>query len=211
MWKGILLGAAMVAASGAAKADTANLALSGFSKIKVSAGVTTQIVAGAPYAVRAEGGAEALARLDARVDGDTLVLGRKHRDGWSWKRRDDRVVVYVSTPKLDSLDASSGASATATGVESTGFAAQASSGAAVTIAGSCGAFSADASSGASLSARAFKCKTLNADASSGASITAFASESVAADASSGGSISVSGGPKSVTQESSSGGSVSVGQ
>lgn len=203
-------GALAALIAGEASAETASFALNGFSKIKVSAGVQTTVSAGAPYAVRAEGSPEALQRLEIRIDGDTLVIGRKWRSGWNWGRQDGHIVVSVSTPKLEALDVSSGASARATGIDSQGFAAQASSGASVTLAGACGGLNADASSGGSLSAEDLKCKSLTADASSGASIRAFASESVTADASSGGSIHIKGGPKTVTQETSSGGSVSVG-
>lgn len=196
-------------AADAASAETQTYALSGFSKVKVSAGNNAEITVGPAYAVRAEGKPEALERLDIRVDGDTLIIGRKHRTGFNWGRSEGRLVVFVSTPKLDAVDASSGSSTRTTGVSAPAFSTQASSGSSLSIAGSCGSLNADASSGASLNAGDLQCKTVNADASSGASLTVFASETAQAEASSGASVSVKGSPKSVNQNTSSGGSVSV--
>lgn len=56
------------------------------------------VTVGGEPAVRAEGDAEALDRLDIRVEGDTLHVGQK-RGSWIGGHR-GRVTVYVTTPTL---------------------------------------------------------------------------------------------------------------
>lgn len=56
-------------------------------------------VGGAP-SVRAEGDAEALDRLEVRVDGGTLELGERKRSGFSYKRDRRPVTFYVTAPAL---------------------------------------------------------------------------------------------------------------
>jgi hypothetical protein len=56
-------------------------------------------VGGAP-SVRAEGSAEALERLDIRVDGGDLSIGTR-RDSWFSGARRGRVTVYVTAPSLE--------------------------------------------------------------------------------------------------------------
>lgn len=204
---GFGLGALGLAGPAAAESKTYNL--SGFSEIDISAGLSAEIAVGGAYAVRAEGDPEALERLDLRVEGGALILARKRQMGWGWKNSHGRLTIYVTTPKLDGVEASSGASASASGVDAPEFRADVSSGASFSVTGVCGALRSDASSGASLDARDLKCQSLSADASSGASITAFASERVDASASSGASVRVRGGAKRVNADKSSGGSVSV--
>lgn len=201
--------AAALVAAAPAQAETKTYALKDFTAIDISAGLSAKIEVGGSYAVRAEGTPEALERLDIRVEGGALVLARKHQMGWGWNKSSGRVTIYVTAPKIDAIEASSGSSASAAGVDSPDFRADVSSGAALSVSGVCGAFRSEASSGASLSAKELKCKSLSADASSGASISAHASESVDADASSGASVSVSGGATRVNADKSSGGSVSV--
>lgn len=196
-------------AAAPAFAETKTYSLADFSNVDISAGLSAKIAVGGAYSVRAEGAAEALDRLDIRVEGDTLVLARKHQMNWGWNKSNGKVTIYVTTPKLDGVEASSGSSAATTGVNAENFRADVSSGASLSISGACGALQSQASSGASLSAGELKCKSVSADASSGANITAYASERVDAEASSGANVSVRGGAKEVNSNRSSGGSVSV--
>lgn len=189
-------------------AETQTYDLSGFDAISVSAGITAEVEVGGDFSVRAEGSSEALERLDIRVRGDELDIGRKSRFGFNWGRN-ERVTVYVTLPALNGLDVSSGASADATGVEANRFNLEASSGASVDVSGVCGDINVDVSSGASADASALECETGTAGASSGASARLFTSQSINADASSGGSIRVYGNPGNTNIDRSSGGSVKI--
>ncbi|MBB5519420.1 head GIN domain-containing protein [Amphiplicatus metriothermophilus] len=202
------MGAGLVLAAGSALAETRDYDLSGFDAVSVSSGQNAVITVGGNYSVRAEGTEKALERLDILVKGDELVIRRKPRVGIVWGRS-ETATVYVTTPTLARLDVSSGADATATGVDSDNFVVDASSGADVEVSGRCGALVADVSSGASIRADGLECRRVTADASSGGSMRVFASESVTADASSGGDIDVYGGPDNVNIDESSGGDVSI--
>lgn len=205
----LIAAASALVAAAPAHAETKSYALKDFTAIDISAGLSAKISVGGPYAVRAEGAPEALERLDIRVEGGALVLARKHQMGWGWNKSNGRVTIYVTAPKVDAIEASSGSAAAATGVDAPEFRADVSSGASLSVSGVCGALRSEASSGASLSAKELKCKSLSADASSGANISAYATESVDADASSGANVNVSGGATRVNADKSSGGSVSV--
>lgn len=194
-------------AAGAALADEKTYDVSGFDAVAVSAGITAEITVGADYSVRAESTAEGLDRLEIRVSGSELRIGRKHRN-FSWRRNED-VTVYVSLPALSALDVSSGAQGAATSVKADAFAIDASSGAHAELSGTCKALTIDVSSGAHVQAEDLQCASARADASSGAHASIFASESIVADASSGGHVQVYGSPKNVNIDHSSGGSVSV--
>lgn len=200
--------AATAIGAGTAFADTQTYDLSGFNAISVSAGITAEIDVGGDYSIRAEGSSDALERLDIRLRGDELKIGRKHRFGFNWGRN-ERVTVYVTLPALNGLGVSSGADAEATGVNANRFNLDASSGASVDVSGACKDINVDASSGASADASALECERGTADASSGASVRLFTSQSINADASSGGSIRVYGNPANTNIDRSSGGSVRI--
>lgn len=205
--------ALMISAMGAAMAGPAFAAektfdVGDFTRVSVSAGIEAEISVGPAPSARAEGTDEGLKKLDVYVDGDELVIRRKPQSGFNWGRG-QKVTVYVTTPSLTALEASSGSGAKASGVKAANFNADVSSGASASIVGTCEALSADASSGASLDAEGFTCKSVVADASSGASARVHASDKIVADASSGGSVRVYGGPDSVDIDESSGGDVSM--
>lgn len=204
----IALSAVSTLAVTAAHAETRNFNLSGFTKVESSAGVDVKITVGGDYAVRAEGDAEALEHLRVELDGDTLEIGRENTGLFSFGRK-SQATVYVTTPALEGVGASSGSDLSAVGIDAGEFEASVSSGADAELSGTCGALKADGSSGADLEAEDLKCTRAIANVSSGADLTIYASESLEADASSGGDITVYGGPKNTEIDKSSGGGVSV--
>lgn len=88
----------------AAPADPAAwAALSGFTGIEVT-GPDNVIVTRGDFSVKAEGDAKILDRLDIRVKGDTLEIGRRKRFGIAWS--DDRgATVRVSLPAIRNVEA----------------------------------------------------------------------------------------------------------
>lgn len=172
----------------------------------MSSGVEAKITVGHDYSVRAEGSATSLERLEIKVAGSKLRIGRKSRF-FSWGR--DSITVYVSLPVLSALDVSSGAEAAATGVDADKFRIDASSGGDAEASGVCQEITVDVSSGGDIDAEALQCVSGAADASSGGHASVYTSESIVADASSGGHVSVYGSPPKVKTNNSSGGSVSI--
>lgn len=199
------LSCAVLAAS-AAFADQETYDFSGFDAVSASSGVEAEITVGQDYSVRAEGSAKSLEKLEIKMKGSELHIGRKSRF-FSWGH--DSVTVYVSLPALSALDVSSGAEATATGVDADKFGIDASSGGNAEVSGACREITVDVSSGGYIDAEELRCVSGAADASSGGHASLYVSESVIADASSGGHISVYGSPPKVRTDNSSGGSVSI--
>jgi hypothetical protein len=204
----IALCAASMLAVTAAHAETRNFDLTGFASVESSAGVDVEITVGGGYSIRAEGDAEALDHLRIELDGDTLEIGRENTGLFSFGRK-GQATVYVTTPTLESISASSGSDLSAVGIDAAEFEASVSSGADAELSGTCGSLKADGSSGADLDAEDLKCTHAVADVSSGADLTIYASESLEADASSGGDITVYGGPTNTDIDKSSGGGVTI--
>ncbi len=188
-------------------AETQTFDVAGFTRVSASAGTTVRVTVGGDYSVVAESTAKGLERLRVEIKGDELQIGRKHNT-ISWGKS-DRVVVTVTTPSLSGLEASSGASLDASGVDAGAFSVEASSGGSIDVAGRCDALAAEVSSGGNIDAEGLQCRTASVDASSGGNADIFASESVTGDASSGGNVDVYGKPKNVSKETSSGGSISI--
>lgn len=190
-----------------AHAETKTFDFEGFDKVSVAAGIEATIGVAEDYSVVAETTEEEMERLDIRMNGRVLLIGRNFR-GVSWGRRDP-VTVTIAMPMIKGLAVSSGARVEADRVDAGDFNIDASSGGLLTVAGRCDALDLDVSSGGRADAESLKCVEVTADASSGGSADVFASQAVSAEASSGGAISVAGAPATVSKETSSGGSVDV--
>ncbi|MCA8900316.1 MAG: DUF2807 domain-containing protein [Hyphomonas sp.] len=164
----------------------------GFDELDVAAGLEVTYRAGDSYSVVAEilkGDAD-----DLRItqDGTRLKISRKTTSGWGNRFR---AKVTVTSPDLRGIDASSGSSISATGVDADDFGLKVSSGASAEISGTCGNLSVKVSSGGNADARDLKCESVTAKASSGGSADVYASEAATSNASSGGSVDVWGKPK----------------
>jgi hypothetical protein len=197
----ILAASALVFASvGVAQAETRNI--SGFTKVEASAGTDVEVSVGGAFSVEVTG--RDAARIQTRLNGDTLVVEPVR--GWSWRgRRDARV--RVSMPRTDGLSASSGADLTAAGVSGGAIVLDSSSGADLTVSGTCATFTADASSGSDIHAQNLRCESGSVDVSSGADARVYASGRLDVDASSGGGVVAYGNPGIGNVDLSSGGSL----
>lgn len=136
--------------------------------------------------------------------------------------------VYVSLPKLDSFEASSGSSVSSKNVlknnamafssssgsrivikvEAETVSCESSSGSSIKISGKASRLDSNSSSGSSIDAKALAVKDAVAESSSGSSITLNTSQSLTAEASSGSSVNYIGTPNNLIKKLSSGGSIS---
>jgi hypothetical protein len=189
----------VVLTAGAASAETR--AISGFDAISTSAGVPVEVSIGSGFQVEVTG--RDAARIETRVEGDTLVV--RPRGQWHWGRRDAQV--RVTMPAVSGLEASSGASIRANQITGPALELGASSGASVRVSGSCGNVAADASSGARIDAEGLRCEAGSAEVSSGASVRVNVAGRLDVDASSGGDVFAAGGAQLGDISLSSGGSL----
>ncbi len=192
--------ALVMALTGAASAETRPL--SGFTSVSASAGTQVEVATGENFAVEVTG--RDADRVTTRVVGTELRVGRQ--SGWTWGRGND-AVVHVTMPRVEGLEASSGAQLRAANVRADRLTLDSSSGGGLTVAGACREFAADASSGSRLNAASMQCERGSVDASSGARADVNATGALNVDASSGGDVYASGGAQISNVSLSSGGNL----
>tara|TARA_R110002095_G_scaffold203435_1_gene185410 strand:+ start:101 stop:733 length:633 start_codon:yes stop_codon:yes gene_type:complete len=181
-----------VLAPGAAFAGTTeSYDFDGFDALDISAGVDVAYESGPEYSVIIDfeqGGPD---DMKLRQNGSRLYIARKATSGWGDKVR---AKVRVTSPHLDEIEASSGSSIRATGIDSVILVLDASSGASIKAEGKCGSLKIVANSGGSASAKDVVCQKVAANASSGGSAAAYASAEAKSHTSSGGSVDIYGDP-----------------
>ncbi len=101
--------AATVFAAAPASAEERRFALTGFDRVAVAGSDDVVITRGA-FSVVADGEADDLDRLDIKVDGGVLKIGRK-KGNWGWRGKDVRV--SVALPALHGLALAGSADVTA--------------------------------------------------------------------------------------------------
>lgn len=187
-----------------------------FTELDASAGVKIiyKPVSSGSSSVRISGDAKKIENVDVRVSGRTLKIGPKrdkrgNRNGSQIKG----VVVTVTAPMVNEIDASSGSSVrcdVAVSMTSRKIELDASSGASITFNSlNCGRIELDASSGANISVKRLKSDKAELDVSSGAGINvnSVSTANIDCDASSGGSIKLAGMATKGSFSASSGGSI----
>lgn len=179
-------------ASGTSWADTSRTYdFSGFDELDISAGVEVEYAAADTDSVIAEFSLGGPDDLKLRQDGDRLYISRKMKSGWGNKVR---AIIRVTSRDLNEIEASSGSSIQASGIQSEDFSLRVSSGASADLSGTCEALTVKAGSGGTADAQALKCKAVSAAASSGGSVRAYASANASSKTSSGGSVDIWGEP-----------------
>ncbi|GLQ57367.1 head GIN domain-containing protein [Devosia nitrariae] len=234
-----LAAAAFAAATGPVLAETREYDLPAFHAIDIATGLNAVVTVGGEQSVSVESErSEPFDKLELDVENGTL-RARFEADFFDFimsggllgllvNGRPD-VTVHITMPKLDRIEASSGADVAASGMSgdtlkanaSSGadidladvtvgsFSASVSSGASFAAAGSCETVDADVSSGGDLDLADLVCKSVTANASSGGDMDVHALESIRANASSGGDIGISGNPAQTDFNSSSGGDIDL--
>jgi hypothetical protein len=228
----IAVAAAMVVlAPAAATAASKTIAVEPFTEIEISSGIEATVSIGDEQSVIAE--SPDVGYLDELI---VEVLGGRFHAYFDWNvldllpfGSDRRVSLAITVPRIDVIDANSGASVKAAGIEaerlrlgaSSGanltvsdvtvadIDAEASSGAALDVAGTCDAADVESSSGARVEAGDLVCRAVKVEASSGARADVHATAAVDAEASSGASVDVRGNPADARSDESSGGDVVV--
>jgi len=200
----VITSAALIALSSVAGAEVRNL--TGFNSINTSDRIAVEVRQGDAYRVEVLGSdAE---RVRTQLDGRALEIRQRDRP-WFGGPRDNDARVIVTTPNVEGLAASRGASIRAEGIRASDISLAASMGGSIDISGECRAVSAAASMGGSIDADSFECQTANISASMGGNAEVFASNTFNAAASMGGAVRVDGRPQSGERTASMGGSIST--
>lgn len=220
----------LLSAYGQAQDITLKPSVSGFSTLKVSAGVQVFLTQGNAETLRIDARGFDKKDIIAEVDGGELKLSIRLQ-GWLGNNKADRntsryVKAYLTARQLSEITVASGAQLTADAAfqaEKINLAAKSgaqltmaiqatdvelSSGAwsTATVTGSAKTVSASASGGATIDANKLTAATCQAEATSGASVRVYADNELFLKASTGGSISHSGSGRIVSRKTSLGGS-----
>lgn len=186
-----------------------------FNKIKVSGGITVELMEGEPSAeieiIKGE-----LDELKTVVVGDVLQIKFDKGGFFNWNNSNNKAYIKLKgSTKINEIDASAGAfvgsefvikgdalnfevssgASIELEVEAEDVGGIASSGGSLKLNGSSKFVAAEASSGGTCNAKVLKSREVEAKASSGGSVSVWATDSIIAKASSGGSISYRGNPK----------------
>ncbi len=203
-----LSGIAACALSLPAAAETRSYDLAAFDRIDISAGLKLVAKAGGKQSISVETDEGDYSDFEIEVKGGVLYLSREwNRLRWHQKKAD--YTVFVTTPEIKALDASSGSHSTLEGIDSRRFNADLSSGSFAVISGRSDDCTVDISSGANLDARALICSSANVDVSSGGHGEVTVLKALVGDASSGGHMAVFGSPERVNIDRSSGGRIKI--
>lgn len=161
-----------------------------FHAVKTSAGIQVILTKGnkEELAVTASD-ADLVDKVKTVVSNGVLRISREN-DNWRfWERRKNwKVVVYVSYTDLDGLEASSGGSIQAKSVSLDKLIADVSSGGTITLSGSAKSLSVDGSSGGIFRGYELAVTNCKADVSSGAGVQVTVTKEISAEASSGGYV-----------------------
>lgn len=200
------LAASLVALPAAAETKTYDLPK--FERIEISTGLQLVASAGAAQSVTVESDGGDFSELEIAVKDGVLILSREwNRLSWHQKKNDYKI--FVTVPKIEAIDASSGSYATLSKIDAARFIVDISSGSFVAVEGRSGDCAIDISSGANLEGRAFVCENATIDVSSGGHGELSVLRVLVGDASSGGHMSVFGAPERVNIDRSSGGRIKL--
>lgn len=190
--------------------------LDDFSEIKVSSGISLELIKGRPSA-EIEIHKGELDDLVTEVKGDVLHIKFEKKGVFNWNSGNRKAHIKVSgSLNYSSINASAGAyvgseeiirsekinvNSSSGGkieleIDCSDAICDASSGGHLRVGGIADSLKADASSGGHFSGKKLKSKNVDVDASSGGSATVWATEFIKANASSGGSVKYKGNPKS---------------
>lgn len=203
---------------------TKDRSVKSFDGVQVCCGMRVELTEGSNFSVQVEAESNIQEYVRTEVSGGRLEIGFTKKVNL---KTTERIVVYVTLPRLEYVGVSSGSrlvgmtpfsgedleleasSGSKVSLEFSGdrVRANASSAGRVELKGTGTSIKANASSGASVRAGDFAAKRGDANASSGGGITVNVSEELEADASSGGGVKYHGNPTNVDSDRSSGGSV----
>lgn len=183
----LIAGAALVAMTGAAHAETRNV--SGFTGVAAADRIRVEVNIGPSYRVDVTG--SDASKVRTRVEDGTLRVRRINRP-WFGETPPIDATVRITMPRIERLVSSMGADLTATGVTTSDISLAASMGGELSATGTCTSVDASASMGGIIKAEALQCRDADVSASMGGEARVYASNRFDVSASMGGAVNVAG-------------------
>ncbi len=172
-----------------------SLDLRDFDAIEIGGAYELDVIVGEDFSIELSGPADEMARVEASLKGGALVLGTKRKVRGDTKS----VKAVVTMPALKRLSVSGVADADISGVRASDFKLDLSGVGEVNIAGGCEKLVARVSGVGEVDAQSLQCKAVDVKVAGVGEARVYASESVSAEVSGMGGITVYGAPKIVNK------------
>lgn len=182
---------------GSGNAATEKREVAGFKGVDVGGAFHVEIVAGNEYSVEVEADDNLLPLITTRVEGSVLHIGSEK----SLSPR-SQLRVRISSPDIDSLDASGASKISLTGVKNSALNVSSSGASKITVEGTTGNLTVDVSGASKIEAERLQAENASVDASGASHVSVNASNEVRADASGASKISYATGAKNVIKKTS---------
>lgn len=176
--------------------------ISGFTRVRVAAAIRATIIVGPAESVTVRIDDNLLANVKTDVTAGRLDVTMSGN-----AQPTTPVEVDISLPNLEGLEVNSAASATATGINTASFQAEADSAGSLTARGNADSVDVSASSAGSADLGDIPAQSAKVNVDSAGRVTVNAQQSVTGSADSGGVVHIEGSPPSVTVSTDSGGQV----
>ncbi len=173
--------------------------LATFTKIRIKGGLELDLVAGKDQRVEVSAGRGHLAEVETYVRGDTLVIDMDHDDDDGIHINSDDVHVTISMAMLEELEVLGAVDAEMSGIDSKNLRIDIKGAGDVEIEGTCGSLELEIKGAGDVDAEELKCADVQVSVKGVGEARVYASESVDADVSGIGSITVYGEPGKVRQ------------
>lgn len=171
-----------------------------FDRIDAAGVYELNVNVGGDFSVKISGAPEAMARVNARVEGGELVLDEERKDRTRKHWRKQGLTADITMPALNGVDIAGIVDAEIAGVDAAEFRADLSGIGDVDIEGQCDTLIANVSGIGDFDARELECVSADIDVSGIGDATIYASQSVDASVSGIGSVTVYGSPSDVDKD-----------
>lgn len=171
-----------------------------FDKIDIAGVYELNVSVGGDFSIEISGAPEEMARLEASVENQTLMLGREERNmgprGW----RNQGLTAEISLPALSAIDIAGVVDADVRGVDAETFAVDIAGVGDLDISGSCDSLEADVAGIGDFNAEDLRCRAVTVQISGIGDASVYAGEEVDAEVSGIGDIDIYGSPEIVRKE-----------
>ncbi|WCL54870.1 GIN domain-containing protein [Gimibacter soli] len=202
---GALLIASPIAA-GDTKTETRDV--DAFTEIEVRGAVTLDVTGGKDQKVTVEAPTDYLEKVVTEVKNGKLIIDLERKKSWWGGNDTEDVTVTITVPTLEALDVGGAVDGKLKDIKAEKFSIDVGGAVHVSIDGECGDLDVDAAGAADIDARDFKCKNADVDIAGAGNGRIYASESIRAEISGVGSLTIYGKPAKVKKEINGIGSIS---
>ncbi|WP_308911284.1 head GIN domain-containing protein [Pseudokordiimonas caeni] len=179
-----------------------------FTEIEVRGAVTLDLTGGKDQKVTVEAPADYMEKVVTEVKDGKLIIDMERNKSWWGGNDTEDVTVTITVPTLEALEVGGAVDGKLKDIKADKFSIDVGGAVNISIDGECGDLDVDAAGAADLDLRDFKCKNADVDIAGAGNGRIYASESIRAEISGVGSLTIYGKPAKVKKEINGIGSIS---